>query len=158
MIDDKQGNKNLEVNNFIPASPSISQDGSNKAAFSYELKLLYFLSFLFFFIRASMIIPTISKINLVVNGDVNETSSTGSFAAFTVALISDITQFFLTKYTSAFSDYVGRKPLIILGAAAMGISAFIYAGSKEVDTIYLGAFIAGVFQWFSIIIGTFYIF
>jgi len=127
---------------------------SNLSAFSYKLKLIYFLGFLYVFINATTIVPIAAKINLVVNGDIDETSSTGSFTSFTVTLIRSLTQFIFTKYTSAFSDHVGRKPLIILGAAALGISAFIYAISDDVYSIYLGAFINGTFQYFTIIIGT----
>ena len=125
----------------------------NLSAFSYKLKLIYFLGCLYVFINSTTIVPIAAKINLVVNGDIDETSSTGSFTSFTVTLIRSLTQFIFTKYTSAFSDYVGRKPLIILGAAAMGISAFIYAISDDVYSIYLGAFINGTFQYFTIIIG-----
>ena len=131
----------------------VNNSDFNLSAFSYKLKLIYFLGFLYVFINATKIVPIAAKINLVVNGDIDETSSTGSFTSFTVTLIGGLTQFFFTKYTSAFSDYVGRKPLIILGAAALGISAFIYAISDDVYSIYLGAFINGTFQYFTIIIG-----
>lgn len=133
---------------------SANNSDSNLSAFSYKLKLIYFIGFLYVFINSTTIVPIAAKINLVVNGDIDETSSTGSFTSFTVTLIRSLTQFVLTKYTSAFSDYVGRKPLIILGAAALGISAFIYAISDDVYTFYLGAFINGTFQYFTIIIGT----
>ena len=89
---------------------SDKDDGGNKLdAFSSKLKLVYLCGFLFFLMQAILIIPLAAKINLVKNGDIDSTSSDGSFLAFTIFFLKNITQFLLVKYTATLSDYVGRK-------------------------------------------------
>jgi len=121
--------------------------------FAWEMRLIYLCGFLFFFLNAMNIVPVVAKINLVKTGSSEETSSAASFVAFTVYFLQNFTQFLLVKYTAALSDYCGRKPMLLMAAAAHGLSSFIFATSSTDAMFYTAGIIGGSFQYFNIITG-----
>ena len=121
-------------------------------AFDWKLRLIYICGFLFFFLTAMTIIPLVAKINLVKTGDAEDTSSAASFVAFTSFLLKNLTEFLTVKYNSAFSDYCGRKSILLLAATAQGVSAFILAGSNTDGMFYVAAIVGGTFQSYNVII------
>lgn len=92
------------------------------------------------------VIPLIQKVNLVHNGDVDETSSSSSFTYFTIIFLSSMTELVTTKYVGALSDYVGRKPLLLGSAIVFAIGHFMLAALTTDGAFYTAAVIVNTLQ------------
>jgi len=116
---------------------------TNLSPFSLKAKLVYFVGFLNFAGFAFTIIAIVAKINLYTNNDANTTSATSSQTYFTVYLLQNLTQLLTSKYNSALSVYIGRKPMLIVSAFAFALSRVAFAASTSIAAFYIAAVISG---------------
>ena len=115
----------------------------NLSPFSLKAKLVYFVGFLNFTGFAFTIIAIVGRINLYTNNDPNVTSANSSQTYFTVYLLQNLTQLLTSKYNSALSDYIGRKPMLIVSAVGFALSRVAFAASSSTAGFYVAAVISG---------------
>ena len=113
-------------------------------AYSRELCYVYFVSFLMFLRLSITIIGLTEKINDINSGDINKTTSASSFVSFTIICLATVTELVFTKYVGALSDYMGRKPLLVLSSILFAIAYVILAASTHNATFYLATVLSKI--------------
>ena len=103
--------------------------------FSWRMFFIYNSLFFFFGTVGFTIIPLAQKINIVFNGDQDTTSATSSTLAITINFLQNGITFLMSRYTCAMSDYIGRKPILILTCAGYSISRFFYVTATNEELL-----------------------
>ena len=52
----------------------------------------------------------------------------------------------MVKYNAAFSDYAGRKPILIMSSLVFAIAHALFALTESATIFYLGAMLSATFQ------------
>lgn len=133
------------------ASVDSAKQDETLSAISWQLMLVYFCNFKLILFSAMITIPVASKVNLSKNGDENETSSEASFVISTAYFLKTAVQFLSVKYVSALSDFVGRKPLIIVNCLATSGAGLMFAMFSSDGMIYVASMLSGLVPFLSVL-------
>ena len=114
----------------------------------YDRKLLsvYFAAFLYILRLALQFLPFLQKVNDIKTGDINKTNASSNFTYATCIALTNFTEFLFVRYNSALSDYVGRKPILVLSSLVFAVSHFLLASRTEDSIFYVAAVIGSLSQ------------
>ena len=104
---------------------------------------IYLDGFLYFFALAFSVLASVGIVNEILSGDASEPNSASIAASSTALVLNSSFKFLLTKYMCALSDYLGRKPVIIIGLLLQSWAFFMTYGATNIATIWIAACIRG---------------
>lgn len=99
--------------------------------FSYKVLFIYLQCLLNFLSIAITLVAAYAIVNVVVNGNANVNSSESAFINTTVYFLANVCDLIFAKYNAALSDYIGRKPSLLLSQLALFISRLILLGFRN---------------------------
>tara|TARA_A100001015_G_scaffold320018_1_gene444902 strand:+ start:1362 stop:2939 length:1578 start_codon:yes stop_codon:yes gene_type:complete len=114
------------------------------SALRSELCYVYLVAFLMFLRSTISITSLFDKINDINSGDPNKTTSKSSFVYFTFGALSQITELCFLKYIGSFSDYIGRKPVLVVSSILYTISHAMLALSTNNNIFYAASVVLSV--------------
>jgi len=118
--------------------------------FTPSLSLLYLGCFFNFLAIALVLVSTVSLICERIGGSPTSVNAQTSFVTTTSYFIMMISKLMFAKYDTAMSDYIGRKPVLVLSSFGFILSrTIVLQAQRGVPAFfYLGAFVVGAFDVF----------
>lgn len=117
-----------------------------------QYSLILIIAIIYFLAIAISGIPLILLINQRIAGDAQEPSSESAFVVATSSFVHSFVSFIFGRYTAGLSDYLGRKPILFIGALLSLISRIIYIQSSSAGGFYVGAIVGAPFSCFYFVI------
>jgi len=130
---------------YIDGSADVSLIHS---VWEWRCLLLYFTSFLNWFALSVAIVPQTQLICLVLGGTATTVTSKTAFVVTTTYFLSNLARFVFSKYNAALSDYVGRKPVMLLALFGFIVSRLLFVFSTNAGQFFFAAVISGTFDVF----------
>ena len=113
-----------------------------------ETALIIAVSIIYFLALAFNFIPLKFLINERIGDGPEDPNSKSAFVDSTVHFIHSAVSFFAGRYTSGLSDYVGRKPILVLSCIFFIISRVLYLTASSPSDFYGAGVLAGLFDCF----------
>lgn len=126
----------------------IEEDESRVSAFHSHLWWIYAGAFFSFVSFAMTIVAVVQIINLKIAGGPEVVNSASASCLLTVQFLTNATKFLSTKYNTAITDNLGRKPMLIAACLCYIVSRIIFLVAETQAGFYIAAFISGVFDSF----------
>lgn len=130
------------------STQAIEQTPTKVTPFSFRVVLIYGVCFINFVSLAVTLVSALSIVNLSINGDANTNSSASALVNTTVYFLINVTDLIFAKYNSSLSDYVGRKPMLLVSQLALLISRVLILVRQDTSTFYTAAIIFGFGNYF----------
>jgi MFS family permease len=134
-----------------PSSPSSCQSRS-QAKSDRQYSFFLIIAVIYFLSLAISSIPLILLINQRIAGDPNHPSSQSAFVVATSSFLHSFISFLFGRYVAGLSDYLGRRPLLFVGALLSLFSRIIYLQSTSSSGFYFGSLIGAPFSCFYFLI------
>ena len=113
------------------------------SVFTCALCTLYFACFLNFFALAVTLVPTVGKICLTIGGTTTTINERTAFVTLTSYCLANLAKFLCAKYDTALSDYVGRKPVMVVSCMAFALRCLIVLTATTAGEFYAAAIVFG---------------
>ena len=78
-----------------------------------------------------------------VLGDATDPNSESVTASGTAFFLNSFVKLCVAKYLATLSDYIGRKPLIVIGLSMQSVAFLLFYGAQDIPTVYLSAMLRG---------------
>jgi len=124
------------------------KDDSRVPAFHCHLLWIYLGAFLSFVSFAMTIVAIVQIINLKIAGGVEIVTAESAKCLLTVQFLTNTTKFLTTKYNTAITDNLGRKPMLIAACLCYIASRIVFLVSETQAGFYIAAVVSGVFDSF----------
>ena len=76
-------------------------------------------------------------------GDATDPNSESVAVSGTAFFLNSFVKLCVAKYLATLSDYIGRKPLIVMGLSLQAVAFLLFYGARDIPTIYLSAMLRG---------------
>jgi MFS family permease len=117
-----------------------------------QYSLVLIIAIIYFLAISISSIPLILLINQRIAGAPDDPSSQSAFVAATASFIQSFVSFLFGRYTAGLSDYLGRKPILFIGATLSLIGRIIFLQSTSSGGFYVGSIIGAPFSCFYFVI------
>lgn len=113
------------------------------SAFDWCIWGVYTNTVIYLFVLAFGVVSLIGLVNDITSGNPEKPNSESVSVLSICVLLSSITQFILAKYLAAISDFVGRKPVIILSILVQALSCFMLSTATTVGEVIVAVIVRG---------------
>jgi len=138
----------IEMKSINTTDNSVTNNTAAFNPFSLRITLIYVICFINFVSLAITIVSVLSIVNIAINGDENVNSSASALVNTTVYFLINVSDLIFAKYNSSLSDFVGRKPMLLISQLSLLVSRLLILLRQETSSFYVAAVIYGFGNYF----------